>query len=62
MNFKQWYESEFKRNGISYNLIDSQNAWNAAKEEILKIIFLNTKVNGEHKVNIEKIIEEIEKL
>lgn len=43
-------------------MFDTQIAWRAAKEEILKIIFLNIKQNGHKSIDIDKTIKEIEEI
>lgn len=60
MNFNEWYNKE--ENKSKYTLFDSQAAWNSCREEVLKIIFLNTKVNGKHHIDFEKLLKEIQEL
>lgn len=61
MNFKEWSDTEGKNLEFSEHRAAAK-AWSACRDEILKIIFLNTKVNGIHTINVDKIISEIEKL
>jgi len=63
MNFDEWskeFEYDFSKFGT--NVDSARVAWDTCKEEILKIIFLNTKQNGTAKLDLKKTLEEIEKL
>ena len=63
MNFKQWWNKDgnnVKSDGGLRNF--SECGWNACKEEILKIIFLNTKQNGKKSIDVDLLIKEIENL
>ena len=70
MNFNEfWNKHDIWTNDpyISDNPVDlerkcAEYGWNSAKEEILKIIFLNTKVNGKKSLDIEELIKQIEEL
>lgn len=41
---------------------DMKLGWEGCKNEITKIIFLNTKINGKKSIDVNKLVEEIEKL
>ncbi len=63
MNFKEWWKKDgnnVKSDGGLRNF--SECGWNACKEEITRIIFLNSHQNGEFRCDIRKVLEEIEKL
>lgn len=60
MNFEKWWKN-FKDDEVVGEEL-AQKSWDAAKEEILRIIFLNTKINGHHSIDIEQTIKEIEKI
>ena len=63
MNFEEWYKKYDDYNCTTEDFPKvAKDGWIACKEEVLRIIFLNTKVNGVHKVDVEKVISEIEKL
>lgn len=57
MNFKQWIFNESKTLNPS-----AEDGWEACKQEVLKIIFLNLKENGERTIDINKTIKEVENL
>ena len=58
MNFKEWWKKNYDDNADTAAF----NSWNAAKEEIIKIIFLNSHQNGTFKTDIHKVLDEIEKI
>lgn len=66
MNFQEWYdkhaEIDFNNEGIGLEVDMACQGWNACKQEILKIIFLNVKQNGKLSIDIKKTVEEIEKI
>ena len=62
MNFKEWWKRDGDGFHSNFPKEISEHAWNAAKEEILRIIFLNTKTNGKHTIDIDKTIKQIEEL
>lgn len=65
MNFIKYWENTgyFKLDKSNPDVVESsRDSWNACKEEILKIIFLNTKQNGKKTFDLEKAVAEIEKL
>jgi hypothetical protein len=64
MSFYTWWDKP--QNKGKHSMHDAQAGWDAgfesAKEECLKIIFLNTKTNGKHTIDVDKLIKEIEGL
>jgi hypothetical protein len=65
MNFKEWfnkYNNNQEQDLNKEQVFLCSDGWDACREEVLKIIFLNTKLNGKKTVNIDTIIQEIESL
>ena len=67
MNFNQFYFGT-KELPTVWGFPEGSNrqamefAWNACKEEALKIVFLNTKQNGKKSIDVDLLVKEIEKL
>jgi len=64
MNFDKWWENfgYFEYKNTSDTVEVARASWDKCKEEVLKIIFLNTKQNGHKSIDVNKLAEEIEKL
>lgn len=63
MKFLEWFNTVYtgdRDNKIEF--LAAQDAWDAAKQEILKTIFLNTKTNGKRTLDLNKTVAEIEEI
>ncbi len=58
--FKEWFKKQKIVGEIDPDMIE--DSWNACKEEITRIIFLNSHQNGEFRCDIRRVLEEIENL